>query len=262
MDTYNSNIYNLYKIATLENEGWGTAYEYRAKLPFLDKLFEKTDIKKVMILGLPEKYGYSMDFVLYTYFNKIENIIVFDDRQNKIDNFSKMLTEVGVHFGITPNVKVQKVHSWSEIKNEQVDVILSCEVLQRLDDQSKDSYIKYILNNTKKYLIFVPNGKNRAHEGISELKTLYVDILVELFKETKIIEFGYIDCPPHPPGISFKNKKSSIKNKWKGFIIYMLLSIWYNVFEGQKNSFFFKNLFETNAHIVFVAGEREVNRKK
>lgn len=257
MDIYNFNIFNLYSIAVLEGEGWGTAYEYCAKLPFLNRLFEKTCAKKVMILGLPEKYGFSMDFILYCYFNKINRIIVIDERKEKIDDFSKVLKNVSAHLGISPNIEMKKVNSWSEIQTDPVDVIMSSEVLQRLDNISKNAYIKFILKNAKNYIIFVPNGKNQAHESISGLKTLYLKQLMWIFKKTKFTGSGYLDCPPNPPGISFKNKSSesnSIKNKMKNIVVAWPLLVWYYMFE-KKLSFLLKNLFEKNAHIIFVAGE-------
>ena len=58
-------IKNLYQYAFIEGEGVGTAYEYFAKrlvlaswLPLLPRR------PKVRILGLPEKYGVSLDFWL------------------------------------------------------------------------------------------------------------------------------------------------------------------------------------------------------
>lgn len=257
MDIYNFNISNLYKIALLEGEGWGTAYEYCAKLPYLNKVFEKTNPKKVMILGLPEKYGYSMDFILYCHFNKITDIVVVDDRKEKLDNFLTVLKNVCSYLGIVMNVNLQKVDSWGIIKNQPIDIIISCEVLQRLDNTSKTEYVNFILRNTKKYIIFVPNGKNQAHKNISGLRSLYLEQLMEVFEKTKFTNLGYLDCPPNPPGISFKKKNfeyNSFRNKIGNVIISWPLSIWYYFFE-ERLSFPLKNLFKKNAHIIFIAGE-------
>lgn len=265
------NISNLYEIAALEREGWGTAYEYYSKLPYLNKSFENEKNIDVMVLGLPEKYGYSMDFILYCYLNIVKRIIVFDERKEKIDNFSKLLTSfnknISKYIGIIPDTEILKTNSWNELKNYNVDITLSCEVFQRLDNTSKDMFIDFIRNNTRKYLVFVPNGNDIAHKNVSTLKTLSIDELTGIFRDTEITNFGYVDCPPNPPGITLnknKNKNisvdtkddSTITDKLKGVIIYILLSTWYIVFE-QKISFLLKNFFESNAHIVFVVGEND-----
>ncbi len=266
----NLNIYNLYETAALEREGWGTAYEYYSKLPYLNKSFENEKIIDVMILGLPEKYGYSMDFILYCYLNNVKRIIVFDERKEKIDNFSKLLIDIkkniSKRIGMIPDIEIHKIYSWNDLKNYNVDMTLSCEVFQRLDDISKDTFLDFIRNNTRKYLIFVPNGNNVAHKNVSTLKTSSIDELTDIFKDTEITDFGYVDCPPNPPGIILNKNKNNNKNisadkednsiidKLMGIVIYRLLSIWYIIFE-QKISFLLKNFFRSNAHIVFVIGK-------
>lgn len=273
------NISNLFETATLEGEGWGTAYEYYSKLPYLNKSFENEKNIEVMILGLPEKYGYSMDFILYCYLNSVKKIFVFDERKEKIDNFSRLLKDINKNItkrlGMIPDIDIYNINSWNELENYHVDITLSCEVLQRLDSLSKEKYINFITNNTRKCLIFVPNGKNNAHKTVSSLRSLYIDELTGMVaNKTKLIDFGYVDCPPNPPGITLnknkklsmddKNKKLSMDDKnienekftdkLKGFVIYTLLSTWYIVFE-KNISFVLKNFFESNAHIVFVVCE-------
>jgi nucleoside-diphosphate-sugar epimerase len=258
-------IASLYEIASIEGEGWGTAYEYYSKLPHLNKSFENEREVDVVILGLPEKYGFSMDFVLYCYLNNVRRIIVFDERKEKMEVFSRLLTAVNKiiskHLGKSPSIEVHEVHSWGELEDYRVDITLSCEVLQRLDGTSRDTYVNFIKNNTRKYLIFVPNGNNNAHKNVSALRTLHIDELTGIFEETTITDFGYVDCPPNPPGITVRSKSKgigsensiSLADRLKGVIIYRLLSTWYTIFE-KKLSFVLKNLFESNAHIVFVMG--------
>src|SRR5580700_9365502 len=55
----------LYPFALAEGEGVGTAYEYVAKRRVMKPLFERVSAgSRVLIAGLPEKYGTSLDFVL------------------------------------------------------------------------------------------------------------------------------------------------------------------------------------------------------
>ena len=58
-------IKSLYPINLLEGEGVGTAYEYFVKLKKLERFINTIGpVKRILIAGLPERYGLSMDFVL------------------------------------------------------------------------------------------------------------------------------------------------------------------------------------------------------
>ena len=58
-------IKSLYAINLVEGEGLGTAYEYYAKFRKLENFINSIKKpKRILIAGLPEKYGLSMDFFL------------------------------------------------------------------------------------------------------------------------------------------------------------------------------------------------------
>ncbi len=55
----------LYALALAEGEGMGTAYEYYAKRLILGRwLAERPRPASILIAGLPQKYGASLDLLL------------------------------------------------------------------------------------------------------------------------------------------------------------------------------------------------------
>ena len=65
MSEIRENIRSLYAVNLLEGEGVGTAYEYYAKSKKLKRFLHAIGRpKRILIAGLPERYGLSMDFFL------------------------------------------------------------------------------------------------------------------------------------------------------------------------------------------------------
>ena len=60
-----TSIRELYRYALAEGEGVGTAYEYYAKRRIIAPLVASLPRPaRIVVVGLPEKYGTSLDFVL------------------------------------------------------------------------------------------------------------------------------------------------------------------------------------------------------
>jgi len=58
-------IRKMYPYALLEGQGMGTAYEYYSKLAVMRRVFQVTRApRSIVAMGLPEKHGYDLDFVL------------------------------------------------------------------------------------------------------------------------------------------------------------------------------------------------------
>ena len=75
-------IKELYTYALAEGEGVGTAYEYFAKRLVLNRWLSSLSIpKRILIAGLPEKYGCSFDFWLLAKEWQAELVIV-DERED------------------------------------------------------------------------------------------------------------------------------------------------------------------------------------
>jgi hypothetical protein len=61
----NYSIKDLYALALAEGEGMGTAYKYYVKRLILRRFLDgRLQPRSILIAGLPEKYGASLDFVL------------------------------------------------------------------------------------------------------------------------------------------------------------------------------------------------------
>ncbi len=237
MDTYNHKIIDLknisikqlYKIALLEGEGLGTAYEYFVKLRLLNKEFRNSidkQIKTILIYGLPKKYGFSMDFLIFC---RQLGIIpdVYDNRIEKIKNHKQIILEIKnkLDFKIECN--------YISETNKKYDLILSCEVLQRYSGTQLKEFVNKVEEHSKCYAIFVPNKNNEKHAKVSGLNSFNEDELKNVFNRSGII--GFMDAPPFPPG---KRAKKKVNNE----LIIKILEV-YSWFEWLIN--------KKNKHIIY-----------
>lgn len=185
-------IYNfkkLYNFALKEGEGLGTAYEYLTKLNLLEKFVKSKNIQNVSIFGLPEKYGFSSDFIYFCLKKRYEFEIV-EDRPNKITRLKKLY----------PKVKIIKHNLLKFRPSKKYDLLLSSEVLQRFPNFKLDR-----LKKISKYsIIFLPNKHNKLHNKFSKLKGVDFD--------KGFVREGYLDMPPFPPGIKKNNRKANLSN--------------------------------------------------
>ena len=78
------NLERLYQIALAEKEGLGTAYEYFIKINLLNKLLNGKKLKKILVYGLPERYGFGFDSLVLAYIHGASLVIV-DERQDVLD---------------------------------------------------------------------------------------------------------------------------------------------------------------------------------
>ncbi|HEY6459467.1 MAG TPA: hypothetical protein VIY73_04925, partial [Polyangiaceae bacterium] len=73
-------IKDLYAYALAEGEGVGTAYEYYVKRRILDHALKGLDRgARILVAGLPEKYGTSLDFVVAGA-DRAAKVLLVDDR--------------------------------------------------------------------------------------------------------------------------------------------------------------------------------------
>jgi hypothetical protein len=237
-------IKSLYAINLVEGEGLGTAYEYFTKLRKLKRFVSSIERpERILIAGLPEKYGLSMDFILLGQALDAE-IIVADERKGVLERAKKALALLKTR-GILEDKKVTYCqlehleHFYSEVTPQgKFDLILSNEVIQRLDlNEAQEIYISNIKRLGKNFVFFVPNGGNDSHVNFSGLKSLHLDELLTLCQKTnpiQILDCGYLDMPPFPPGLSRAQEKreQAVENNFenlvmKGLELYCLLEdIW------------------------------------
>jgi hypothetical protein len=256
----NETIKSLYAINLIEGEGIGTAYEYYVKLRKLRKFINSIERpQKILIAGLPEKYGLSMDFFLLGQMLQAE-IVVIDERIHILERAQKAIWTLKSK-KVFDDIKVNflKVDQLSEFNNkilieEKFNLALCSEVIQRLDRTQK-TYISNLKKSAEHFAIFVPNRGNESHANLSGLKSIYLGELLKYCQEgypkITLYDYGYIDMPPFPPGLSRSKEKrdQAAKSRLEAFLMKGLeiYSLCENVIPNQ--------LKEKIAHIVYVLAE-------
>jgi len=144
-------------------------------------------------------------------------------------------------------------HSLTETK---FDLALSSEVYQRLEGD-QENYISNLKRLSKNFAIFAPNNGNESHTTLSGLKSVHLKDLLrccgEGQPENTIYDYGFLDMPPFPPGLTRSKEKrmqaaeSQVETLlMKGLEIYCLCEF-----------LFPKFLKEKIAHITYVMVKNE-----
>ena len=213
-------IKSLYTPALAEGEGVGTAYEYFAKRlvlrPWLKRL---PPVKRMLIAGLPEKYGSSLDFLLLAQDLGAAAVIV-DDRPEAIEKLQNSLSAAQAQNWLTgcqPETRVVADMAVLAEVDAPFDLVISSEVLQRLTESDRQAYVDRVLDLGTAVAFFCPNADNPAHTNLSGLHGLHLNELQSLVTTSTssvqalspkqptvahpVTLSGYIDMPPFPPGI-------------------------------------------------------------
>jgi hypothetical protein len=247
------NIQSWYAINLIEGEGVGTSYEYYAKLRKLRRFINSIGKpKRILIAGLPEKYGLSMDFFWLGGVLNAETVVI-DDRSEALERVGKVLSMLKSE-KLLDETKVSfiKTDPISEFNSPDLrfDLALSSEVLQRLD-KSKKTYISNLIKVAKNFAIFAPNRGNESHANLSGLKSVWLEELLrhcQEHSETQIYDYGYIDMPPFPPGLSrSQEKRDQAANSRIEIFLMKCLEI-YNACEDITPKF----IKEKIAHITYI----------
>lgn len=259
-----TNLKFLTKIAKFEGEGLGTAYEYLAKYNIILPLIQSENVSSLTIYGLPEKYGFSMDFILVGLYLDVEEIIVLDERDDKLKRFKnilmKIIKELNLNKTLLNKIFIKRFDLITPNNCIVSDLALSCEVLQRFDTRSRVKIAENIAKS-ESYAIFVPNGKNEAHSKISGLNTLYLNELRNLFPDAH--SYGYIDCPPNPPGIKLSRDKNrvvaelSIKEK----ALIKMLWLWLATMDKRILKKLLSKYHARNSHIIYSVKSRSLKEE-
>jgi hypothetical protein len=195
-------IKDLYAYALAEGEGVGTAYEYYVKRRVMAPLMRALPSgARVLVAGLPEKYGTSLDFVLAASERGARTLLV-DDRQTAIDR-ARDAIEGARRAGTLPDAEVElrAIPSFATLRElPGFDLVLSCEVVQRLPVGDRGDYVRALCRLGPRGIVFVPNSENGSHLAISGLGGLDRRSLAELFGG-RAVHIGFVDLPPFPPGI-------------------------------------------------------------
>mgnify|MGYP001157941650 CR=1 FL=1 len=198
-------IKSLYVLALAEGEGVGTAYEYFAKRLVLGGWLRRMKRpSRLLIAGLPEKYGSSLDFLQLA--NELgADVTVADERPSALAKFQSSLAAAqkeGWLTAVSPTlIPVASMAALAEVAGP-FDLAIASEVVQRLDPAEREPYVARLGELATAVALFTPNGDNPAHTHISGLSGLTLAELQALFTRPPLPATGYIDMPPFPPGIT------------------------------------------------------------
>ena len=203
----------LYALALAEGEGMGTAYEYYAKRLILGRwLAERPRPASILIAGLPQKYGASLDFLLLA--GELgATVTVVDERPAALARLERALGAAAGGLPLArPAVALVALPDLPGLHG-RFDLALSSEVLQRLDPAGRAAYVTALRARAAAVALFAPNADNPAHTGRSGLAGLTLAELRALLSETapsplavggrpSAVVSAYVDMPPFPPGIT------------------------------------------------------------
>ncbi len=242
----NKNIRKFYQAAITEREGVGTAYEYLVKYRLLSKVVNEKKNSNILVAGLPEKYGYSLDFILLSEENDC-NCEVVDERIEKLNGIRGIFEKIHKD---AISVRLCDLYNLENIYTQKhFDLAFSCEVLQRLSSEDQIQYIRSLKRIAKNVILFVPNGDNRSHKASSGLNSITRKELVGQFNALNGCEYrdiGYLDIPPWPPGVK--------DNPLKGRIGRTLCNILLNILQiiSVLEPFYPKSVKSKYAHLIYV----------
>jgi hypothetical protein len=219
-------IKTLYGLALAEEEGVGTAYEYYAKRLVLARwLKDLTPPRKILIAGLPQKYGASLDFIQLAA-ELDARVTVVDERPGALKKLQACLARAREQ-GWFPDLIVETalvtdLGQMSELSGK-FDLALSSEVLQRVAAGKRSDYLSGLRSRAGGLAIFCPNAGNSAHTHISGLSGLSVEELGALLTGLEA-RVGYIDMPPFPPGItrSEEQREQATSGKMESAVMFGL----------------------------------------
>ena len=202
-------IKNLYTPALAEGEGVGTAYEYFAKRLVLARWLGKRPFPsnfQLLIAGLPEKYGSSLDFLLLAE-ELGAQVTVVDERPFALEKLQRGLAAAqkdGWLTAVNPACHATASLNQNFHVEGQFDLVIASEVLQRLSADGQKQYVAECARVGTAVALFAPNADNAAHANLSGLATVSLGQMKTLFLEIPDLSLeksGYIDMPPFPPGM-------------------------------------------------------------
>jgi hypothetical protein len=197
----------LYPLALAEGEGIGTAYEYFAKRLALGRWLKTLPrVRRLLIAGLPEKYGSSLDFIQIAQDLSVPKPVVVDDRLAALEKLRLSVTTAqaaGALAGIQPEyVHLDELAGLREL-NGSFDLCLGSEVLQRMNHLTRSQYVKDLCVLAPAIALFAPNGGNHNHTTLSGLSGLELSEVRALAATSGfLMQAGYVDMPPFPPGLT------------------------------------------------------------
>jgi len=246
-------IKSLYVLALAEEEGVGTAYEYFAKRLVLGRWLKlQPKPHSLLIAGLPEKYGSSLDFLQVAQ-ELGTAVTIIDERPFALKKLQKSLAAAQKEGWLTAvSPKLIPVQQLPDLRNisQNFDLCLASEVLQRLEAAKRADYVAHLQRLTTNIALFSPNGDNGAHTEISGLSGLSLAALRQLVGTAVT---GYIDMPPFPPGItrSDEQREQATSGKMEA------VAMWGLGFYARLEHFLPTAVRQKKSHIVYTLSRSE-----
>ena len=251
-------IKKLYTPALAEGEGVGTAYEYYAKrlvlAPWLKTLSVKP--KTILIAGLPEKYGSSLDFFLLA--DELgATVTVVDERPFALEKAKAAIAALADEgWPLQSEPAFQNVTDLATLtaENGRYDLILCSKVLQRLAAEQRQAFVDSCCHAGTAVALFAPNADNAAHTNISGLSGITLNDLQTLISSVPLhtpasnLSNGHIDMPPFPPGIvrSEEQREQATSGTFEA------IAMWGLNYYARFEKWLPKSIRQRQSHIVYA----------
>jgi len=248
-------INKFFQAALIEGEGFGTAYEYQVKANLLQKYLNETD--RVLILGLPEKFGVSANFLILA--DKMQKpMLVVDDKPELIAEFNKVKqilidTKLLQHPQLIESKLLPGLAEY--VPETNYDLI----IIQKLNKGWDEQYLNRLLCKTKNIFIFAPNSNNLSHQKFSKLAGINQTDLKKLSGKILNTELGFIDCPPFPSGIKLQRTPEQIHKQSSSFLNKAFCSIFLGCLNilCRLEKIFPAKIKNNHSHIIYLALKNE-----
>lgn len=249
----------LYALALEEGEGFGTAYEYFVKIKLLFELLDPSSVRSILMAGLPEKYGFSLDIFLFANLCG-SKILVVDTDTEKLGRAEKLIKTLAFKKMLSDsNGEFKKVNSLCDLKHlGDFDLSVSPLMVQQLSAEERLDHIRSLLNISRSAIITAPNRGNDAHGNITGLNSISISEVKEwkTFSPAvmPLIKCGFLDMPPFPPGVKIKKTSADRRNSWTAIGL-KFLECW-----AAMEGLFPEGIKSRMAHIVYLFASRSMKR--
>ena len=201
-----------------------------------------------MIGGLPEKYGLDLGTVRFAAGCRCQMVVV-DHRPQALAALEALSGEIKSR----PKIELRPAASLAQPLDEQAlifDLWVSTSAIQMLDSAGVLSYLDHVRRHARCAVLFAPNKDNGAHLTISGLDGFHLSQLVTLCARARlrVLESGYLDLPPFPPGIKRSEEakaKASTSLLARGGMV--ALEWW-----GRLERYFPRGLRRRYGHLVYA----------
>ena len=269
-------IRSMYPLTLLEGQGMGTAYEYYSKLRVIEAIMAQAGApRSLLAMGLPEKHGYDMDFLLLAHWLRGDaegqpaSLTVCEDRTAVLAEFQDAIERLpdrtmGDHLQI---VHLASLNDWRALQGHRFDWLISTASLQRLPDQDIVAHLQQARGIADYALLFIPNSGNRAHLTLSGLRGLDLDETLALCHAalgepgprgpSPVLSAGYCDIPPFPPGLqrSSEAKQRALHSPLES------LAMWGLEWWCRCERWMPERLQNRLAHLLYVALDLRADRR-